>query len=329
MTRSTHETQSEVCESEHLQQDATLLSAKARALTENLTVYRAIPQQQLRMVGPWCFVDHFGPVATKNYRQFDVAPHPHIGLQTITWLFSGELKHLDSLGYEQPLRRGQLNLMTAGNGISHAEVAEQNLQQPLHGLQLWCALPQQHEQVAPSFEHYRELPHFAVDDVMAELILGKYESYRSPGTTFHPCIAMLLTTPKNAQATIKLNKELEYALYVVSGSLYLTHPTNAKFNQGHGAHEHELISLGANRSELTLAFGADTRVLLLGGEAFPQPVTMWWNYVSHNAERIRQADTDWQQGHARFGKVAHYQGERLLGPAIPSGLGVSTSNRKS
>lgn len=329
MTRSTHETQPQVCESEHLQQDVTLLSAKARALTEHLTVYRAVPQQQLRMVGPWCFIDHFGPVATKNYRQFDIAPHPHIGLQTITWLFSGELKHLDSLGYEQPLRSGQLNLMTAGNGISHAEIADENLQQPLHGLQLWCALPKQHEQVAPSFEHYRELPHFAIDEVMAELILGDYGRFHSPGTSFHPGIAMLLSTPKNAQATLTLNKEFEYALYVVSGNLYLPNSAHAGLTKGHGAHEHELISLGANRSELTLAFGADTRVLLLGGEAFPEPVTMWWNYVSHDATRIRQADTDWKQGHSRFGQVRHYHGDRLMGPAIPDGLSGSKPNNKS
>lgn len=302
MTRAAQETQLETCESEHLQHDASIYASVQRQLTPYLTVHRILPQRAIRMIGPWCFLDHFGPVAPANYRQFDVPPHPHIGLQTITWLLSGQLLHQDSLGYEQPLRGGQLNLMTAGRGITHAEVADHDPNQPLHGLQLWRALPPEHEQTEPRFDHYQQVPKFSLGDCTATLICGTYATeqrrWNSPALSFSPSLAMLLNTPRTTAVELHLERDFEYGIYVVGGQIETLDKT---------IRAHQLLSLGSNRHHLILELGADTEVLLLGGEAFEQPVKMWWNFVSASQQRVEQAQKDWDAGHERFGRVAHYQ----------------------
>lgn len=301
MTRSPQESVLEICESEHLQRDATVYQTLQRQLTESMTVHRVFPQRAIRMIGPWCFLDHFGPIPSADYQKFNIPPHPHIGLQTITWLFSGQLLHQDSLGYEQPLRSGQLNLMTAGRGISHAEVADHNPDQPLHGLQLWCALPPVHEQTEPRFDHYQQLPKFALGDVTATLIIGSYHNsdrrHTSPALSFSPSLALLLQTPQATATELTLERDFEYGLYVVAGQVNTLQQT---------VRSHQLLSLGANRHHLTLELSADAIVLVLAGEAFEQPVKMWWNFVSGSQQRVEQAQRDWDAGHERFGKVANY-----------------------
>ncbi|RUO62144.1 pirin family protein [Pseudidiomarina insulisalsae] len=312
-TRADSEDQPVPCESAHLRRDALVVPAQARQLTPQMRVFRSLPQRQLRMIGPWCFVDHFGPVATADYRQFDIPPHPHIGLQTITWLLSGQLLHQDSLGYEQPLRAGELNLMTAGNGISHAEVAAAQVQDPLHGLQLWAALPEANEATTARFDHYKNLPQFALGECQATLVIGDYVAgerrYHSPALQFHPTFAMQLKTPRVAVAELQLEADYEYGLYVVSGRADLL---------GKTAVAHELLYLGSGRKSVTIELAADTLVMVIGGEAFAQPVQMWWNFVSSDAERIRIAQREWNGEHERFGKVASYRGERLLAPELPA-----------
>lgn len=315
MTRTPADSESQPtpCESAHARREAKVLPALARQLTPKMRVFRSVPQRELRMIGPWCFLDHFGPVAAADYQQFDVPPHPHIGLQTITWLLSGQLLHQDSLGYEQALRANELNLMTAGNGISHAEVAAQQVTEPLHGLQLWAALPSDSETTAPCFDHYKNLPSFAVGESQATLIMGAYEAhertYTSPARQFHPIFAMQLKTPRVAVSELRLNDEHEYGLYVVEGRLDALNKT---------VERHEILFLGSGRSEVTLELAADTVVLVLGGEAFARPVHMWWNFVSSDAERIRLAQQEWNAGHVRFGQVQRYRGERLLAPDLPA-----------
>ena len=316
MTRTPTDTESQPtsCESAHTRREAKVLPALTRQLTPKMRVFRSIPQRDLRMIGPWCFLDHFGPVAPADYQQFDVPPHPHIGLQTITWLLSGQLLHQDSLGYEQALRANELNLMTAGKGISHAEVAAQHVTDPLHGLQLWAALPPAAETTNACFDHYKNLPSFAVGECQATLIMGEYQAGQrrqvSPARQFHPIFAMQLKSPRVAVGELQLNAEHEYGLYVVEGRLDTLNQT---------VERHELLFLGAGRSEVTLELAADTVMLVLGGEAFEQPVLMWWNFVSANAAQIRQAQEQWNAGHERFGNVQRYKGERLLAPELPAG----------
>lgn len=311
MTRAQQDNDIEQCESELIERDSTVINHLRRPLTPWLTVDRAIPQRTLRMVGPWCFVDHFGPVAAADYQAFDVAPHPHIGLQTITWLFSGQLLHLDSLGNEQPLRAGELNVMTAGKGISHAEVADVQNQAPLHGLQLWSALPLKQEQCEPTFEHHRQCPLFSINGAMATLLVGHYENYRSPASCYHPQIAMTLTSQQPQTSKLHLKPEFEYALVVCQGRIYV---------DGKAVNAQQTVALGSSRSSVHIEFSTDTRALLIGGEPFPQPVTMWWNFVSQKVERLAQAAKDWQQHQPRFGNVRGYQGKRIEGPEFPNNL---------
>lgn len=310
-TKNDAEAQPTACESEHLRREASVLPALPRQLTPLMRVFRSLPQRNLRMIGPWCFLDHFGPVAPADYQQFDVPPHPHIGLQTITWLVSGQLLHQDSLGYEQPLLANELNLMTAYRGISHAEVAAQQLRDPLHGLQLWAALPEGDEETTPRFDHYKTLPQFAIGDAQATLIVGDYQgrerSYHSPALQFHPGFALQLQTPRVAVSELMLNKEFEYGLYVVSGRVDCLDKKVIT---------HELLFLGSDRERLTLELAADTLVVVLGGEAFAKPVHMWWNFVSSQPQRIEQAQQEWNAAHERFGQVAHYAGDRLLAPEL-------------
>ncbi|MDX1705685.1 pirin family protein [Pseudidiomarina sp.] len=312
MTRTRQDNELQTCESEYLQRDATLFPASPRQLTPKLKVQRVMPQRQLKMIGPWCFLDHFGPVAPADYRQFDVPPHPHIGLQTITWLFSGQLLHKDSLGYEQSLRRGELNLMTAGSGISHAEIADEQLRDPLHGLQLWAALPPAHEQTKPRFDHYQQVPQFSIGNCLATLISGVYagkkSTHESPAVSFHPGVAMILQSPLSTVISLNLETEFEYGIYVCEGRIDI---------EGQTVRKHVLINLGSNRSHLELEMGADTTLIMLGGEAFDQPIKMWWNFVSSNADRIQHAQQQWNAGDSRFGEVKGYQGDRLMAPEMP------------
>lgn len=314
MSRTDQEAQAELCASSAERRQAQLFDALQRPLTPQLTIRRALPQKGLRMVGPWCFLDHFGPVSPADYADFDVATHPHCGLQTVTWLFSGQLLHHDSLGYQQPLRRGQLNLMTSGHGMSHAEVADRQLTEPLHGLQLWAALPPAWQNGPARFDHYREVPHFALAECTAELLLGEYvdrahgRRYQSPGICYHPTLAMILKTPRSTVLNLALEHEFEHALYVVSGQVDTLEQRLAPY---------QILQLGSDRSHVTLELGADTVLLLLGGEPFEQPVRMWWNFVAMDLAALRQAEQQWNIGHARFGDVPSYHGERLLAPHLP------------
>lgn len=317
MSRSIDDNQAELCESELLQRDATVYFPLARKISPKLTVQRLIPQRGLRMVGPWCFVDHFGPLPIADYADFDVAPHPHCGLQTITWLFSGQLLHHDSLGYQQPLRRDQLNLMTSGHGISHAEVADQQLSEPLHGLQLWSALPPASAHTQPRFDHYPQVPKFTIGECTASLLIGSYyreqgdsaQRFSSPALSFHPSVALILSTPKATALELTLEREFEHALYVVSGRIDCLQQT---------VMTHQLLNLGSNRQRLAIELSADTKVLLIGGEAFEQPVRMWWNFVAADMQQLQQAQQQWNIGHARFGQVSSYHGDRLMAPELPN-----------
>jgi redox-sensitive bicupin YhaK (pirin superfamily) len=317
MSRSIDDNQAELCESELLQRDHTVYLPLARKISPKLTVQRLIPQRGLRMVGPWCFVDHFGPLPIADYADFDIAPHPHCGLQTITWLFSGQLVHHDSLGYQQALRRDQLNLMTSGHGISHAEVADSQLSEPLHGLQLWSALPPSDAHTQPRFDHYPQLPKFTIGECTASLLVGSYrredhaqaKRFVSPALSFHPSIAMIISTPKATAIELQLEREFEHALYVVSGRI---DSVEQRVDQ------HQLLNLGSNRSAIAIELSADCKLLLIGGEAFAQPIRMWWNFVAADMQQLQQAQQQWNVGHARFGQVSSYQGERLLAPELPA-----------
>ena len=251
-----------------------------------LTVRRALPHRARRTVGAWCFVDHMGPTDGG----LDIGPHPHIGLQTVTWLLSGEVLHTDSLGTEQPIRPGQLNLMTAGHGIAHAEDGRHG---PYHGAQLWIAQPEATRHGPPAFAHHAELPRVDVGDALATVLVGTLAGASSPARTDTPLVgAELALHPGTAE--VGLDTSFEHAVVVLEGRATVA---GVEVTPGHLAH------LGLGRDEVALHADDDALLLLLGGEPFEATPLMWWNYVARTPDEVQQAHDDWEAGSDRFGAV--------------------------
>ena len=257
-------------------------------------VRRVLPASERRLVGPFIFFDEMGPAAFPPGQGINVRPHPHIGLSTVTYLFTGEILHRDSLGYVQPIRPGAINLMTAGRGIVHSERTAEGLLesgQRLHGIQTWMALPDGHEETDPAFEHVPadELPVFEADGVRATVILGSAFGARSPVAPRIDTLYVDLELAAGARLDLPAGVD-ELAAYVVEGSVSI------------GACElepHTMGVVGAGRAP-ALTAAAPSRVMLIGGSP-PGQRHVWWNFVSSSRERIEQAKADWQAG--RFAAV--------------------------
>ena len=272
----------------------------------DLEVRRALPRRAHRTVGPWCFADHMGPVTVTEHRSIDIGPHPHIGLQTVTWLTAGEILHRDSLGSEQVIRAGQLNLMTAGAGVSHSEEATGAYRGELQGIQLWVAQPERTRHGAPAFEHHAELPHVELASGVATVIVGELSGTTSPARcdTDHVGADLDLTT---GTSELPLRSAYEHALIVLAGAATVE---GVVVEPGH------LAYLGADRSELALTTEGPARVMLLGGAPFEDDILMWWNYVARTADEITDAHDAWRADDGRFGTVDSPL-ERIPGPATP------------
>ncbi|WP_445000672.1 pirin family protein [Halomonas mongoliensis] len=274
-----------------------------------IPIHRVLPSRQRRLVGAWCFLDHAGPAVFKgDSRGMQVGPHPHIGLQTFTWMIAGEVLHRDSLGSEQVIRPGQVNLMTAGRGISHTEQSLPDDPQ-LHAAQLWIALPNAHRDTAPRFDHYPELPTWREGGVSLTLLIGKFSGREAPTLTFSPLVGVDLAAEGEATLTLPLRPEFEYALLPLEGSPSL---------EGEALAVDELAYLGRGRDEMALALSAGARVLLIGGEPLGEEVLIWWNFVGHSKAEIAEAQREWEAGGERFGRVAGFRfEERLMPPSLP------------
>jgi redox-sensitive bicupin YhaK (pirin superfamily) len=281
--------------------------ARSTDLGGGLVVRRALPQGGRRLVGPWCFLDHFGPLAFDAGKPMDVAPHPHIGLQTVTWLIEGEVLHKDSLGYEQMIRPSQLNLMTAGGGISHSEETPPRHSRALHGLQLWLALPDAHRHAAPAFDHYSELPVVALGTGRATVVIGELDGVRSPVHTYSSTIGAELAIDRDGRIEVCLAPSFEHAILLIHGHAGLGDTVLAPDT---------LYYLGTGREQLSLRLRAGARLMLLGGEPFRERILMWWNFVARTPEEIAEARRDWEQAHRRFGAVSAYVGDRLPAPPL-------------
>lgn len=272
-----------------------------------MRVERLLPQRALPTVGAWCFLDQFGPERV----EMAVLPHPHTGLQTVTWPLAGEIRHRDSVGSDVLVRPGQLNLMTAGRGISHSEfsVREENAAETpvLHALQLWVALPDEALGSEPSFEQHAELPAYVADGVTATVLMGSLGDAVSPATTYTPLLGADLAVSAGARAVLPLRPDFEHAVLVVEGSIEVA---------GVPVEAGPLLYLGTGRAELEISATADARVLLLGGEPFPSELVMWWNFVGRGHDEIAAARDEWEHGD-RFGHVDGHDGQRIPAPALP------------
>ena len=258
-----------------------------------IPVQRSLPQRGRRTVGAWCFLDHFGPADVPDVSML-VGPHPHVGLHTVTWVFEGEVVHHDSLGSEQLIKPGQLNLMTAGRGVAHAEETPAGATGTLHGLQLWVAQPDATRSGAAAFEHLAALPEAEVGPVVATVLVGEVAGVRSPARADTPLVGADLVVA--GPATLPLDRSFEHGLLVVDGPVTVDGAVVAP-----GAFAY----LDPGRDEIGLgpAAGGRGRALLLGGEPFGEPVLMWWNFVARTREEMVEARQAWEAGSDRFGPV--------------------------
>jgi redox-sensitive bicupin YhaK (pirin superfamily) len=271
-----------------------------------LTVRRILPVRERRMVGPWCFFDRFGPMSFVFGKPMDVAPHPHIGLQTVSWLLSGEIMHNDSAGGQGLLHPGELNLMTAGAGIAHAEETPPAQSGKLDGVQLWVALPDAHRHSEPSFTHYSDIPVAELPGGRLVVIMGEAANVRSPAKTLSPIVALEVVVDKGAELELPLDPAFEHAFVILEG--------DSAFEK-RSLPRDTLHYLGIARDRLSFFSREGARLLLLGGPPFGETVLMWWNFVARTTQEIEDAREDWLQ-HRRFGDATAYRGPRLEAPPL-------------
>jgi quercetin 2,3-dioxygenase len=271
-------------------------------------VTRTLPNRGRRMVGAWCFLDAYGPHDLGVSDGMRVGPHPHTGLQTVTWLVAGEVLHRDSLGNVQEIRPGALNLMTAGRGIAHAEQTPPGHSPVLHGVQLWVALPHAVRDMPPAFAHHADLPVLADGGLTATVLMGSLAGATAPAACHTPLVGAELTLAAGATASVPLNPDFEYAVLALDGA-----PTVA----GTPLKPGPLLYLGRGRHELALSTGSASRLMLLGGEPFEERLVMWWNFVARDHDEVVQMRADWADGTPRFGTVRGYDGAPLPAPPMP------------
>ena len=258
-----------------------------------IRVRRALPRRARRTVGAWCFADHVGPLSVTDAQRVDIGPHPHVGLQTVTWLLAGELVHRDSLGSEQKIHPGQLNLMTAGRGVAHSEETVGGYRGEFHGIQLWVAQPDETRHAAPAFEHHGALPHVDLDGGAATVLVGDFGGAQSPARRDTEHMGAELSV-RPGRVTLPLRPDYEYALIVFSGAVAM---------DAHRLEPGHLGYLGFGRDEAVVAVKEPARLMLLGGVPFAEPIIMWWNFVARSRDEMDAASADWEASNERFGAV--------------------------
>jgi redox-sensitive bicupin YhaK (pirin superfamily) len=259
-------------------------------LIGQLEIRRALPVRERRLVGPWCFLDRYGPLTFTAGKPMDLGPHPHIGLQTVSYLLDGEVVHHDSLGYESLLRPGAVNLMTSGRGIAHAEETPHATSGSLNGVQLWIAMP---DETRSSFEHREDLRRIEVKSGSMTMFVD---------TRSHIGADMQLA----GSATFALKRSFEHALLVLDGSAEL---------ENQPLIPDVLYYLGTGRDELSIAARDGARILLIGGTPFRDTILMWWNFVARTSEELVAAREDWARGE-RFGEVRGAEAPRVDAPPL-------------
>lgn len=278
----------------------------------SMTVRRTLPQRQRSLIGPWCFVDHYGPDDVSASGGMDVAPHPHTGLQTVSWLFAGAIEHIDSGGHTGLVLPGEVNLMTAGAGICHSEVSTADTT-ALHGVQLWLALPERsRHQAAREFEHYAPEV-VSVDGAELLVFLGQLWGSTSPVRTHSPLLGAEIRLDPGASIDLPIDETFEHGVLVDSGDIAV---------ENVGLPVGALGYTGVGLRQMRISNHADTtaRVILLGGEPFAEEIVMWWNFVGRTHEEISRYRREWQEVGDRFGEVDGYVGKG--GPGVNAeGLG--------
>jgi redox-sensitive bicupin YhaK (pirin superfamily) len=310
-------------------QPVDVLEARKAAIGDGTEVRRLLPQRVLRTIGAWCFLDHYGPDDISDSAGMRVPPHPHIGLQTVSWLFEGLVLHRDSLGSEQLVRPGELNLMTSGRGIAHSEESPAGRPARLHGVQLWIALPAGRDSMEPDFAHHADLPVVAVGDARVTVAIGELAGERSPAVVHTPLVGLEVALPAGGTVILATREDFEYGVLAADGLATVaagrgparggpaTGPAagnagTARIEPGMLAH----LSTGNNAIELSAA--GPSRFFVVGGTPLGERLVMWWNFVARSAEEIASARHSWAAQDGRFGMVRGYAGDPLPAPPLPT-----------
>ncbi|WP_344608375.1 pirin family protein [Sporichthya brevicatena] len=284
----------------------------------DMTVRRALPQRSRSLIGAWCFVDHYGPDDVAVTGGMVLPGHPHTGLQTVSWLFAGELEHRDTSGAHQVVRPGEVNLMTAGSGIAHSEFSTPNTSL-LHGAQLWVALPESHRNTERRLDHYAPTP-FDVDGARVNVFLGALFGTSSPVPTFTALTGAEVVLPAGATLEIPVPRTHEHGLLCDTGTVTAEAP-GGTVTATRG--EIAFVPTGADGIRVR-AGNVPTRFLVLGGEPFGEQIVMWWNFVGRSHEEIVEFREEWQRQHAhptddgRFGRFPAAWTHTLPAPELPN-----------
>lgn len=274
-----------------------------------LLVRRTLPHRAIRTIGTWCFADHYGPVAGEP---MVVAPHPHLGLQTASWLLAGRIEHRDSVGGRATVRPGELSLMTAGHGIAHSEYSDGG---PLLGVQLWIALPDAHRGQAPHFEHHADLPRVDLGAARGTLLLGSWAGATSPAAAYAPIVGVEIVLTGTAR--LPLDRGFEHGVLVADGDAAV---------DGQPVPFGGLRYLPPGREAATVSSAGGAVLLLLGGQPLAEDLLMWWNFVGRDHEEILRAREDWEAGR-RFGAVVGDGRPGIPAPPLPAVRMLPRPNR--
>lgn len=303
-----------------------VLAARKVWLGKTTLVARALPDRDIRMIGAWCFLDHYGPEDVRDAPGMQVYAHPHTGLQTVSWLIEGEIEHRDSLGTQALVSPGTLNIMTAGRGIVHTELSRPDKPPVLHGVQLWVALPDAVRGQAPRFDRYVDLPALERPGVHGRVLIGEIDGVRSPAISFSPLVGADLSLDPGAEVALEVDPAHEHGVFVIAGAVILDHDDDQDQNPV-GTDEvgtDNLVYLGTARNRIRLTAGAaGARALLLGGEPFAEELVMWWNFIGRSHEEIASLRQLWEHrdtdaGTDRFPPVLDRSERVMEAPTMPT-----------
>ncbi len=268
-------------------------------------VRRNIPHAKLKTIGAWCFVDHFGP--TDQTDGMVVAKHPHTGLQTVTWLLEGQAEHRDSIGTIQQILPGQVNIMTAGQGISHSELSQSGPKR-LHAVQLWVALPEAHRNTNPAFEHRADLPEFDLNGSKIKVFAGDFDGFSSQTTVFSPIVGLELDMPSASAVSLPLRSDFEYGILLAKGSATVNDVL---------VNENELLYIEVGHEQLGIVSTEPVIAIVIGGTPFEEKIVMWWNFIGRSQKDITEAREQWNARDSRFGDFEDQIGGWIPAPELP------------
>ena len=289
-----------------------IFTAQVRELSPGFNVRRCLPQKGLRRIGAWAFLDSLGPVSYQSGHGMHVHSHPHIGLQTFSWMIAGEITHHDSLGNHTVIRADEINLMTAGRGIAHVEISQD--EGFVHAVQLWIALPEGRQNMNPDFRHYDNLPVWSENGLRQTLLVGEWCGRSSVVEVFSPLVGVDMAAQDECERVYELRDDFEYGVLPLDGEVVVN---GRRLTVGMTAY------FPTESKNIIINMPAGTRALLVGGEPMDENLIVWWNLIARSQEEIEQARAEWEEQSDRFGPHLNELGDWLHAPEITGKLRAS------